>query len=49
MESLLSSHPIPEERLQANSKRIRKNKIQPPIPSNLLKTRYQNIMKKNLK
>lgn len=49
MESLLSTHPIPEERLRANSKRIRDKKIQPPIPSNLLKTRYQTKMKKYLR
>lgn len=48
IERLLSTHPIPEERLKANSERIRKAKVQPPIPSNLLETRYQNIIQKHL-
>jgi beta-barrel assembly-enhancing protease len=49
MESLLSTHPIPEERLRANSERIRQAKIQPPIPSNLLETRYKSMIKKHLR
>ena len=49
VESLLSTHPIPEERLKANSERIRIAKIQPPIPSNLLETRYKSIIKKHLR
>ena len=49
VESLLSTHPIPEERLKANSERIRLAKIQPPIPSNLLETRYKSIIKKHLR
>lgn len=49
VESLLSTHPIPEERLKANSERIRAAKIHPPIPSNLLETRYKSIIKKHLR
>ncbi len=49
VESLLSTHPIPEERLRANSERIRKAKIQPPIPSNLLETRYKTTIRKHLR
>lgn len=49
MESLLSTHPIPEERLRANSKRIQEAKIQPPIPSNLLETRYKSMIRKHLR
>ena len=49
VESLLSTHPIPEERLKANSERIRAAKIHSPIPSNLLETRYKSIIKKHLR
>jgi beta-barrel assembly-enhancing protease len=49
IESLLSTHPIPEERLRANSIRIRKSKVQPPIPSNLLESRYKSTLKKYLR
>lgn len=49
VESLLSTHPIPEERLKANSERIQKAKIQPPIPSNLLESRYKSIIRKHIR
>ncbi|HMW03613.1 MAG TPA: M48 family metalloprotease [Leptospiraceae bacterium] len=48
LEKLLSTHPIPEERLKVNSERIRKAKIQPPIPSNLLESRYKKMIRKHL-
>lgn len=49
IESLLSTHPIPEERLRANTERIKKHKVKPPSPSNLLETRYKRELRKQLK
>lgn len=48
VESLLSSHPIPEERLKANSERIHKANINPPTRSNLFESRYKTMMQKYL-
>ena len=48
LEKILSTHPIPEDRLKANELRISKNKISDPTPSNLLTSRYQSTIQTHL-
>lgn len=42
LEKLLSTHPLPEDRLRRNQKRIQAAKISPPTPGNLFTERYKN-------
>jgi predicted Zn-dependent protease len=48
LEKILSTHPIPEDRLKANELRISKNKIPEATPSNLLSSRYQSTIQTHL-
>lgn len=49
LESLFSTHPIPEERLQKNEERILKAKIDPPSEENLFTTSFQRMAQRNFR
>lgn len=44
LESVLSTHPIAENRLEENDKRIKAGKIKSKIPANLMERRYKNTI-----
>jgi predicted Zn-dependent protease len=43
IERLLSTHPLPQDRINANSDRVRQANLAPPIEENLLTRRYQEM------
>ena len=45
LETLLSTHPMPKERIDAVNDRIKKNKIPPPMETNLLSQAYLKFKK----
>ncbi len=46
LEKILSTHPMAEDRLKANEKRIKKYKLSKPSESNLFSHRYKTTIKK---
>lgn len=46
VERLLSTHPLPEDRLKRNEKRIQSAKVPPPTPGNLFTERYSEQVRK---
>jgi beta-barrel assembly-enhancing protease len=43
IERMLSTHPLPQDRIDASNERVRKANIPPPTEANLVTSAYQNI------
>lgn len=46
IERLLSTHPLPQDRIDANNDRVRKANLNPPTENNLLARPYQDLKKR---